>query len=277
MIAGVRDAGFKPRDTCILVKQKVDLYSATVIEALGARDIPARVENEIQDLLAEPLSEITLLLIRYVTGERELWADATDALARLRYGWYDEEIMPEIEGELRGFREGVEQSRQKRDTLEKQLTGLLGRAIEFVGPSSLKAQYPQYAQGDFFDTTVEKLRQHLAHSCVGAPTTRHALARCLGEDCVPIMTIHKSKGLEYHTVVFLGLEDSAFWSFAEQSQEDLCAFFVAFSRAKKQVFFTFSESRVSREGRGETPQSRQTIGVLYDLLVQAGVPVEKVT
>jgi DNA helicase II / ATP-dependent DNA helicase PcrA len=276
VIAGLRDDGLKPRDTCILVKQRVDLYSSTVMQALGRRDIAARVENEIQDLLAEPLSEITLLLIRYVTGENELWTEATDCLARLRYGWSDEDVMPDIERELRSFQQSIQPLRRKKHTLEQQLTDILASTLAFVDPSALKAQYPQYAQGDFFDTTVEKLRDHLAKSCVGAPTTRHALDRCLGEDCVPIMTIHKSKGLEYHTVIFLGLEDNAFWSFANQSQEDLCAFFVAFSRAKKQVFFTFSQSRVTREGRGESFQSRDTIGLLYELLAKAGVPAEQV-
>jgi superfamily I DNA/RNA helicase len=276
VIAQLLDEGLRPRDTCILVKQKVDLYSSTVIQALRGQDIAARVENEIQDLLAEPLSEIILLIIRYVTGERELWGDATECLARLRYGWSDEEVMPDVERELRSFYQSVQPLRRRARTLERQLTDLLARTLEFVGRPALKAQYPQYVQGDFFDKTVEKLREHIAESCVGAPTIRDALARCLGEDCVPIMTIHKSKGLEYHTVIFLGLEDNAFWSFAEQSHEDLCAFFVALSRAKKQVFFTFSQSRVTREGRGEALQSRENIGILYELLAQAGVPAEQV-
>ena len=37
-----------------------------------------------------------------------------------------------------------------------------------------------------------------------------------GLHSVPIMTIHKSKGLEYNAVYFVGLEDSAFWSFKNQ-------------------------------------------------------------
>jgi DNA helicase II / ATP-dependent DNA helicase PcrA len=51
------------------------------------------------------------------------------------------------------------------------------------------------------------------------------------------MTIHKSKGLEYHTIIFIGLEDGAFWTFQRQPDEDKCAFFVALSRAKERVIF----------------------------------------
>ena len=47
------------------------------------------------------------------------------------------------------------------------------------------------------------------------------------------MTIHKSKGLEYHTVIFAGLEDSALFSFATQTHEETATFFVAFTRAKQ--------------------------------------------
>jgi ATP-dependent exoDNAse (exonuclease V) beta subunit len=33
------------------------------------------------------------------------------------------------------------------------------------------------------------------------------------------MTIHKSKGLEYHTVIFVGLDDGAWWSFKKDEYE----------------------------------------------------------
>lgn len=96
----------------------------------------------------------------------------------------------------------------------------------------------------------------------------------IGEDAVPIMTVHKSKGLEYHTVVFMGLEDSAFWNFSSQSGEEKRAFFVAFSRAKKRVFFTFADKRV--RGKGPlTNQSRKNIDELYQILAKAGVKEER--
>ena len=70
-----------------------------------------------------------------------------------------------------------------------------------------------------------------------------AIENFIGVHSIPIMTIHKSKGLEYSAVYFIGLEDSAFWNFLNQSEEDRCAFFVALSRAKEFLMFTFSEYR----------------------------------
>ncbi len=88
-----------------------------------------------------------------------------------------------------------------------------------------------------------------------------------GLDSVSIMTIHKSKGLEYHTVIFVGLDDTAWWSFNNQKQESLSSFFVAFSRAKQRVIFTYCEAR----GKG-----RDNISSLYELLRDAGVNTEKI-
>ena len=76
------------------------------------------------------------------------------------------------------------------------------------------------------------------------------------------MTIHKSKGLEYHTIVFLALDDKAWWSFQREPQDSRSTFFVAFSRAKQRVVFTYCRQRGGKSG----------IASLYGLLQSAGVP-----
>src|ERR1700730_11331054 len=93
-------------------------------------------------------------------------------------------------------------------------------------------------------------------------------------DYKPIMTIHKSKGLEYHTVVFVGFEDSAFWGYRKNPTEETCAFFVAFSRAKQRVVFTYCDRREKPVGTPAEAQERTTIGPLYELLQQARVSLE---
>ena len=91
----------------------------------------------------------------------------------------------------------------------------------------------------------------------------------MGVDIVPAMTVHKSKGLEFHTVVFLGLEDSQLWNFARQTEEEKRGFFVALSRAITRVIFTFCDVRDGRFGRRR--QARAKIRDLYALLQAAGV------
>ena len=96
-----------------------------------------------------------------------------------------------------------------------------------------------------------------------------------GIDCVPIMTTHKSKGLEYNSVVFIGLEDGAHWKFNENPSEEQCGFFVTLSRAKERIVFTFSSTRI-RKGKARA-QGRTEIGTLYELLAEAGVEVESIS
>jgi DNA helicase-2/ATP-dependent DNA helicase PcrA len=98
-----------------------------------------------------------------------------------------------------------------------------------------------------------------------------AAESALGKYSIPIMTIHKSKGLEYDTVVFVGLEDAAFWDFGNQQEAESCAFFVALSRAKKRVIFTFSQVRNTGWGGAIKPQARVQIGSLYDILESSGI------
>ncbi|MGA8699368.1 MAG: 3'-5' exonuclease, partial [Xanthobacteraceae bacterium] len=81
------------------------------------------------------------------------------------------------------------------------------------------------------------------------------------DHAVPLMTIHKSKGLEYHTMIFVGLDDDAWWSFANDAQEATAGFFVAFTRARQRVVFSYCVSR----------GARAKIAALYDLLTKAGV------
>ncbi|HFU4083075.1 TPA: 3'-5' exonuclease, partial [Streptococcus suis] len=84
-----------------------------------------------------------------------------------------------------------------------------------------------------------------------------------GENSISIMTIHKSKGLEYEAVYFLGLEDSAFWNFNNQPEEDKSAFFVALSRAKSHLIFTYCKLRNNRA------QNNRNINEIYSLLTQS--------
>jgi len=67
-------------------------------------------------------------------------------------------------------------------------------------------------------------------------------------DKVSLMTIHLSKGLEFPVVHLVGLEENLFPSFMssstrEELEEERRLFYVALTRAEKQVFFSYAVSR----------------------------------
>ena len=78
---------------------------------------------------------------------------------------------------------------------------------------------------------------------------------------VSLMTIHLSKGLEFPVVHLVGLEENLFPSFMssstrEELEEERRLFYVALTRAEKEVFFTYAVSRFQWGKITDTEPSR---------------------
>ena len=146
---------------------------------------------------------------------------------------------------------------------------LIQYIIDFWGISRIKAQFPEYQQGNYLNEKICKFVDIFWKEYeLGEKDWIRAIENFIGVHSIPIMTIHKSKGLEYSAVYFIGLEDSAFWNFLNQSEEDRCAFFVALSRAKEFLMFTFSEYRSNLK---YPDQKRKNIDEFYELLQKSNV------
>jgi DNA helicase-2/ATP-dependent DNA helicase PcrA len=203
------------------------------------------------------------------------WANSLDLLRRTS-GGDSEESQREIERTLSTFIKRLRFLLKKTGSAGQDIQKMLAAIVSFVGREAFQALHPQYAQGDYYRTTVGQLVSYLAQFRKTMEWDE-ALDELEGTNAVPIMTIHKSKGLEYQTVVFVGFEDSAFWNFHKKPTEETCTFFVAFSRAKNRVVFTFCEHRAKPADAPLEPQQRTQVGPLYDLLEQAGVSIEHIT
>jgi DNA helicase II / ATP-dependent DNA helicase PcrA len=270
----IKDEGHSPRDICIIVKQKPEQYCSTLIRELSNLGIKARVEQELQELLAEPVTQILLAFLKIAVNDRS-GSDPNNAIKVLLdikgVDREDYSAIFRVEDDLYNFNRHLGKALAARCDSRASLLNILSEVMEFIGEGSFKLNYPQYSQGEFYNMKLDEVAKYLFDAFQEYKDWRKAVSDFEGLDSVPIMTIHKSKGLEYDTVIFLGLEDGAFWSFKNQDEEDKRAFFVAFSRAKKRVFFTFSRQRAKRDSYQPSAQSRETIFVLYDLLKSAGV------
>ncbi|WP_372353062.1 3'-5' exonuclease [Pararhizobium sp. BT-229] len=67
-----------------------------------------------------------------------------------------------------------------------------------------------------------------------------ALSAFSADRAVRVMSIHKSKGLEFDTVYILGVEAQTFWG---DPADERSAFFVAVSRAKERLILTMASVR----------------------------------
>jgi superfamily I DNA/RNA helicase len=272
------DGTLAPRDICVLTKQRPEIYADALLGELAARNLKARIENELQDLLVEPVTELALAHLRLATQDRapEEW------LRALEFACAVQSIDPHTPAARRVERSLIESIALLRKevagypTTEAEVRDVIASVLRRLSKAALRQSYQQYRQGTFLDDTIEGIIAQLWQSIQREQTWTAALDDLVGVHAVPVMTIHKSKGLEYHTVIFLGLEDSAFWTFASQEHEDTCAFFVAFSRAKRRVLFTFSSERTTSPRHKNFPQAAKGIRPLYDILRAAGVKTRRV-
>lgn len=67
-----------------------------------------------------------------------------------------------------------------------------------------------------------------------------ALAAFGGDDAVRIMSMHKSKGLEFEAVILPGIEAQTFWG---KPAAERSVFFVGISRAKRLLVLTRCDRR----------------------------------
>ena len=74
-------------------------------------------------------------------------------------------------------------------------------------------------------------------------------------DAVKLMTAHSSKGLEFDTVFIIGAEEGSFphinainSGLSEDIEEERRLFYVAMTRAKKQLYITHSDKKLSKDG-----------------------------
>ena len=121
--------------------------------------------------------------------------------------------------------------------------------INFLGPQKIKGRWKQYKSPEYYNQIWRVLEAHLKNMCFQADSLEGASKLFNAESAVQIMNIHKCKGLEYQSVYFIGLEDQAFWNYAQESFENNCAIYVAMSRSREQLTVTYCKYRGHRVGR----------------------------
>lgn len=236
--------GRRPEDFVVLARSYIGNVEDRLRPHFIAKGMKIRNESrkfreiEIQDLLKEPAVRFIMATLKLASNVRVggPFQVCRDFIAELE-GW-------DIASD-RGSAASLGAVRLLVDALSAFLAGrgaadVTGSSIaEVVVTEIRKSQfsraYNDYrnkdrleavltAFGDFYDT------------CAGQDETWEKCIDVIeGRGVVRLMTIHKSKGLEYHTVFFVELNDDVFWN----SQDDANVFLVALSRARERVKFSF--------------------------------------
>lgn len=248
----VQAGNVEPHDASILVRMRADEVEGQLSAAFEARGLRLRNvarnvgDIAIQDLLGEDLTQILLRLMRLGATDRspENW---NAALLDLQYleavDPADEAGQQLLQGRLQAFVREMRRTLRGLEPVPEAAANAAQAALDFVGVEVLRRAFPSYQRQPDFERVWNGFMLLLQESLQHAETWSGALDEFEGLGQIALMTIHKSKGLEFHTMIFYGLDSQTWWSLKPNNIEELNSFFVAFTRAKQRAFFTLCAER----------------------------------
>ncbi|HAS6164689.1 ATP-dependent helicase [Vibrio vulnificus] len=263
------DSGVRASDISILTKQQASRNTEVLRAELTRNGINNLDMTDLQDALKEPLGQLfTLFLKAIVHPEPQVITELFKvnlALNKVDPGDDKEEALT---NSLIKF---IHLTQQKIiiTTTADELLSLVLSFIHELGMNKIKGRWKQYKSPEYFNHVWRALEIHLINMCNQTSSLVDAVRLFSTENAVHLMNIHKCKGLEYHTVYFIGLEDQEFWNYASQTFEDNCSIYVALSRAKNCICVTTSKHRAHRQNRGydNRTSTYRSVRPVIDLLI----------
>lgn len=234
--------GIAPSSIAVLLSKQPELYGELLMLELTKSKIPYRNEQKLQDLSAEPVCRLIIDFLSVIVGQRE--PDAYRRLMDVLEHGRDENDDRDPRARWHRFLDRTRTEISKRAELPNVAT-LRKRSNEFLaelGQERLTALSADYEQGDRLQVLIDETFERLDTLLQQQPDPIKVLARFSEDSAVRVMTIHKSKGLEFDTVVMLGIENQTFFG---KIADERAAYFVGISRAKRVLVLT-NASRRSR-------------------------------
>ena len=260
----------QPRDYVLLVRQRPDQFEEELQPMFAAAGLSLRNESRaigrttVQDLMVDEAASVALAALRLATGQRSAadWLKLSSAVYAIRGADEENEILRDrSDRDIQDFLGKMGQEIRSVALSAELGLSVTRRIFEFLGVAGMKGIFSAYMRNDLLEIMIEGFSLHLQQSAAETTTWPDCIDRFVGVNDIPMMTVHKSKGLEYDTVLFVGLDDQSWWSHTPGNPEGIAAFFVALSRAKQRAIFLFCEHR----------GARQRVSELYQMLTDAGI------
>ncbi|HHF6438551.1 TPA: UvrD-helicase domain-containing protein [Haemophilus influenzae] len=236
-------------EIAILVSKQAESYAAVIMKNLEEKNIPYRNEQQLQDISTEPITRLIIDYLLYFYGDRE-----PQSWLRLQ-----EQILPFVDDEelefskhhyLQDFIINQKKIIKKSESASGKFAcwrQVISSFLEQLSIETITALSPDYESKsrlrEIVNSTITKIQELLEKES----DLIKVLKSFLDDQAIRIMTIHKSKGLEFHSVIILAVEKETFWG---DKDAERCAFFVGVSRAKQRLLITYSKKRQKPEGVG---------------------------
>ncbi|WP_439382099.1 UvrD-helicase domain-containing protein [Amycolatopsis lexingtonensis] len=256
-------------DFAFVARQKVADLEPRLREALTQHGIRLRNDDaavgkmRLQDLLKNDVTRLLLGVLRLAAqpdGLGQVWLETSALLRQVRGAADDDTAIRHVHDELSQL------AKHTRAWLADNPAGAAdpGEAVDQIvggiGADALASYVRSAARGEELAVILDAFQARLAAVAGQAENWTAAFVEFESVDAVALMTVHKSKGLEHHTVFFLGLDDDQWWAHARDREESTSAFFVGLSRAAHRLIFTTASTYTQR------------ITELFEMLRAAGVP-----
>ncbi|MGQ7262918.1 UvrD-helicase domain-containing protein [Vreelandella sp. V005] len=243
-----------PAEIAVLVSKQLDLYAAHLMVALEARGIPFRNEQQMQDITVEPIARLIVDYLSCLYGQRE--PKAWIRLINLLVPFAEEDIQSNSRKDLYLL---IKQQRKEVATANliavpfSGLWELVRTFLKQIGIETLVALSPDYESRDRLNEVVRLTKVRIEELLNMEANVPRALERFSDDQAVRILTIHKSKGLEFDSVIIMAIENEIFFG---NRDENRCAYFVGVSRAKRRLVLTHADHRERPVGAGRLDVSR---------------------
>ena len=237
----IRAEQLPPAEIAVLIRNQLDLYANHLMAALEARGIPFRNEQQMQDITVEPAARLIVDYLSCLYGQRE--PKAWIRLMNQLIPFADEEIQSNARKDLDRL---VKQQRKEiaiAELVDEPFSGwweFVRAFLKQISIETLVSLSPDYESHDRLKEIVRDTKARIEELLKLEPDLPKALERFSDDQAVRILTIHKSKGLEFDSVVIMAVENEIF--FGDQG-ENRCAYFVGVSRAKKRLILTHADQR----------------------------------
>ncbi|WP_397330870.1 pentapeptide repeat-containing protein [Paenibacillus sp. JSM ZJ436] len=226
-------------DGALYFNQKI----TCIMDLLDRDHIHSRVEDQYQTLLKEDIIKIvqSIILLALPFKAPDEWSFIIKVLRQLN-GYNSRTsntVQQTLEGNFVKYIKTLELKMTNLTTVDELYLTVLD-ILNHLDREKLRGVYRQYNNA-YLDTLIKNYVSLLWAEYETCTDWVYSIERFKGMHSIPVMSIHKSKGLEYKVVFLIGLEDDAF--FGDNIDEELCTFFVAISRAIEQLFITKCDKR----------------------------------
>jgi superfamily I DNA/RNA helicase len=235
-------------EIAVLVSKQLDLYANHLMTALEVRGIPYRNEQEMQDITVEPAARLVVDYLSCLYGQREpkAWVRLMNQLIPFA----DDEAQSSARQSFQRFFKEQRKIIAMTGLLDEPFSGWWDSVCSFlnkIGMETLVALSPDYESHARLGEVVRDTKARIEELLELEPDLPQALTRFSDEQAIRILTIHKSKGLEFDSAIIMAIENEIFFGDHDANR---CAFFVGVSRAKRRLVLTYAIERERPQNHG---------------------------